>query len=150
MYSKLRKVKLKPSKICTGVGLFPIDNILKDDVVFNYLNHEHPNVFNISNLSDNVKNYLQTLWGITNTIPIDNIFHPVNFLNHSDQPTVRYDTLTGNYLANRNLFSKDEITINYDGYNNPVYNTFKHLLKNEPKISIKNKHTGSRKTRRRF
>jgi len=51
------------------------------------------------------------LWGITNIIPIDNIFHPVNFLNHSDRPAVRYYSLTGNYLANRNLYPEDEITI---------------------------------------
>jgi hypothetical protein len=56
MDPRLRNVRLRPSKICDGVGLFPIDTILKDDVVLNYLTHEHPDVFNISNLSSNVKN----------------------------------------------------------------------------------------------
>jgi hypothetical protein len=146
MDSRLRNVRLRPSKICDGVGLFPIDTILKDEVVINYLNHEHPDTFDIANLSTNVKKYLYTLWGITNTIPGDNIFHPVNFLNHSDRPTVRYDKLTGNYLTNRILRSHDEITINYVGYNDPLYNTFKHLLK--PK-SRNNKLNGARKSRRR-
>ena len=147
MDPRLRNIRLRPSKICDGVGLFPIDTILKDEVVLNYSNHEHPDVFNISSLSTNVKKYLYTLWGITNIIPIDNIFHPVNFLNHSDRPAVRYDSLTGNYLANRNLYPEDEITINYVGYNDPLYNTFKHLLK--PK-SRNNKLNGARKSRRRF
>ena len=150
MDARLRNVRLRPSKICDGVGLFPIDTILKDEVVFNYLKHDHPDAFNISNLSSNVKKYLHTLWGVTNMIPIDTIFHPVNFLNHSAHPTVRYDSLTGNYLANHNLYPEDEITINYVGYNDPLYNTFKHLLNPQTRRSIKNKHGGFRKSRRRF
>ena len=150
MASKLRNIKIKPSKICDGVGIFPIDNILKDEVVLNYLNSDHPDDLDISKLSNTIKNYLHTLWGITDMIPSKYIFHPVNFLNHSENPTVRYDDVTGNYLANRNLFPNDEITINYIGYNDMVYNTFKHLLKKPSKTIKKSIHGGSRKTRNKF
>lgn len=143
MASNLRNVKLKPSRICDGVGLFPIEKVLKGGVVLNYLHENYPNTFDISTLSDAIKNYLYTIWGFNNFIPSTQLFHPVNFLNHSENPAVRYDILTGNYIANRDISPNDEITINYIGYNNELYNSFKHLNKNRT-------HGVSKKTRRRF
>ena len=143
MASNLRNVKLKPSKICNGVGLFPIEKVLKGEVVLNYLRENYPNTFDISTLSDAIKKYLYTIWGFNNFIPSTQLFHPVNFLNHSENPAVRYDILTGNYIATRDISPNDEITINYIGYNDQVYNSFKHLIK-------KRIHCGSKKTRRRF
>ena len=121
----LRNVKIKPSKVCDGVGLFPIDKILKGDVVFNYINADYPSTFNISKMSHNKKQYLHTLWGVTNMIPTTPIFHPVNFLNHSTAPTVIYEDNTGNYIALRDLQPTDEILINYIGYNDPLHRTIK-------------------------
>lgn len=139
--SNLRNVQIKHSKVCSGVGLFPIDNILKGAVVFNYLNSEYPSTFDISHLSSKKKLYLNNIWGIFNMIPSTPIFHPVNFLNHSVQPTVIYETHTGNYIATRDLNPTDEITINYIGYNNGIYTNF---------ICKKTKKGGSKRTRKKF
>jgi hypothetical protein len=126
-------IMIKPSKVCDGVGIFPIIQFNKGDTVLNYTEERYPRSFNITSLHSKKIKYLQSIWGIEDSIPNTVMFHPVNFLNHSNNPNVIYDERTGNYIATRIIKPSQEITINYKGYNDLI------LKKIKTKKNVKSK-----------
>ena len=144
----LRNVKIKPSKICSGVGLFSIDKILADHIIFNYNSNDYPDRIAIDKYPKKQQEYLFEIWG-NKTMPVAPYFHPVNFLNHSYNPTVKYDNITCNYLAIKDLKPDDELTINYTNYNDPLLNIFKHTIKEKSKRKSKSKRKNKSKSKRK-
>ena len=119
-----RKVQIKPSKI-HNVGLYPIEDISIGEIVMQFNWEKIKKYIDISNYSEKKKRYWIRLWGTQfNAIPFEQYFHPVNFLNHSDKPNIEYDNNTGYYLAIKKLTVEDEILINYEGYNDFVWQNF--------------------------
>lgn len=122
---KHRKVQLKPSTI-HNIGLFPIDDILAGEVVIQFAWENIKRYIDISDYSDKKKAYWISLWGVQdNAIPFEQYFHPVNFINHSEQPNIEYDHNTGCYYAIKKLTENDEILLNYKDYNDDVLDDFK-------------------------
>ena len=81
-----RKVQIKPSKI-HNVGLYPIEDISIGEIVMEFNWEKVKKYIDISNYSEKKKRYWIRLWGTQfNAIPFEQYFHPVNFLNHSDNP----------------------------------------------------------------
>ena len=63
--SKNTKLRLKPSKVCDGVGLFSIVEIKKDEIIFDDVTADDVYIWwdEIPDLRDEVKNYLRTKYG---------------------------------------------------------------------------------------
>lgn len=121
--SRERNLKVAPSYISHGVGLFPIDKIKKDDIIFNF-NWSDYELFNIEDFSKKKKDYLYQIWGHYN-IPISPYFHPVNFLNHSYNPNIKFDDITKNYIAIKDISPTEELSINYKNYHDPLLSKIK-------------------------
>jgi hypothetical protein len=113
------KLCLKPSRVCTGVGLFTILPIKKGDVLCKMLVQIRC-LFRwdeLSGLHDHVKTYLNTLCNSTT----DGIFlsrtpNNINlayFVNHSDSPNVTHDLTLDEFVALRDIEVDEEIVCVY-------------------------------------
>jgi hypothetical protein len=123
----LRKfyIKVAPSKL-HGVGLFALRNIPKDTVIltFSYANF-HCVEIKKSLLkqkipkevySQLIKNWSETENSVYLPLNINEQLHYVNFLNHSENPNIRFEN--GKYITQRNIIKGEELLVNFkDNYN---------------------------------
>jgi len=112
-------LRLKPSKVCSGVGLFAIRPIRKGDVLLHDVTAD--TIFiqwtELSGLHEDVKSYLNTMCNSTS----DGIFlsrtpNNINlayFVNHSDSPNVIHDLTLDEFVAIRDIERDEEIVCIY-------------------------------------
>jgi len=112
-------LRLKPSKVCDGVGLFAIQPIKKGDVLLQDVNADTMFISwdELPRLHDHVKSYLNTMCNSTN----DGIFlsrtpNNINlayFVNHSNSPNVTHDLNLDEFVALRDIDIDEEIVCVY-------------------------------------
>ncbi len=118
--SKNTKLRLKPSKVCDGVGLFSIveikegefilDDVTADDI---YIRWDE-----ITDLREEVKNYLNSMCnsdkdGLYLSRTPNNI-NLAYFVNHSDNPNVFHNLELDRFIAIRNIGVDEEIVCIYN------------------------------------
>jgi SET domain-containing protein len=113
------KLCLKPSRVCTGVGLFTILPIKKGDVLMQDVSADTMFIRwdELSGLHEHVKTYLNTLCNSTT----DGIFlsrtpNNINlayFVNHSDSPNITHDLTLDEFVALRDIEVDEEIVCAY-------------------------------------
>ena len=112
-------LRLNPSKVCEGVGLFAIQPIKKGDVLLQDVSADTLFIGwdELPGLHDHVKSYLNTMCNSTN----DGIFlsrtpNNINlayFVNHSDSPNVTHDLNLDEFVALRDIDVNEEIVCVY-------------------------------------
>lgn len=113
------KLRLKPSKVCDGVGVFAILNISKGENLFpdvvpdkNYIIWDE-----IDNLKPEIKTYLQSMCNSDeNGLYLSRTPNNINisyFINHSDNPNVFHDLSSDRYIAIRDIQKDEEILCTY-------------------------------------
>ena len=112
-------LRLKPSKVCDGVGLFAIRLIKKGDVLLQDVTADTTFIqwAELPGLHQDVKSYLNTMCNSTT----DGIFlsrtpNNINlayFVNHSDSPNVTHDLTLDEFVALRDIEVDEEIVCVY-------------------------------------
>ena len=112
-------LRLKPSKVCDGVGLFAIRPIKKGDVLLQDVTADTTFIqwAELPGLHQDVKSYLNTMCNSTT----DGIFlsrtpNNINlayFVNHSDSPNVTHDLNLDEFVALRDIDVNEEIVCVY-------------------------------------
>lgn len=112
-------LRLKPSKVCDGVGLFTIRPIKKGDVLLQDVTADTTFIqwAELPGLHQDVKSYLNTMCNSTT----DGIFlsrtpNNINlayFVNHSDSPNVTHDLTLDEFVAIRDIEQDEEIVCVY-------------------------------------
>lgn len=112
-------LRLKPSKVCDGVGLFAIRPIKKGDVLLQDVTADTTFIqwAELPGLHQDVKSYLNTMCNSTT----DGIFlsrtpNNINlayFVNHSDSPNVTHDLTLDEFVAIRDIEQDEEIVCVY-------------------------------------
>ena len=112
-------LRLKPSKVCDGVGLFAIRLIKKGDVILQDVTADTTFIqwAELPGLHQDVKSYLNTMCNSTT----DGIFlsrtpNNINlayFVNHSDSPNVTHDLTLDEFVALRDIEVDEEIVCVY-------------------------------------
>jgi hypothetical protein len=112
-------LRLKPSKVCDGVGLFAIRPIKKGDVLLQDVTADTTFIqwAELPGLHQDVKSYLNTMCNSTT----DGIFlsrtpNNINlayFVNHSDSPNVTHNLTLDEFVALRDIEVDEEIVCVY-------------------------------------
>ena len=112
-------LRLKPSKVCDGVGLFAIRLIKKGDVILQDVTADTTFIqwAELPGLHQDVKSYLNTMCNSTT----DGIFlsrtpNNINlayFVNHSDSPNVTQNLTLDEFVALRDIEVDEEIVCVY-------------------------------------
>ena len=112
-------LRLKPSKVCDGVGLFAIRLIKKGDVLLQDVTADTTFIqwAELPGLHQDVKSYLNTMCNSTT----DGIFlsrtpNNINlayFVNHSDSPNVTHNLTLDEFVALRDIEVDEEIVCVY-------------------------------------
>jgi SET domain-containing protein len=112
-------LRLKPSKVCDGVGLFAIRPIRTGDVLLQDVTADTTFIqwAELPGLHQDVKSYLNTLCNSTT----DGIFlsrtpNNINlayFVNHSDSPNVTHNLNSDEFVALRDIEVDEEIVCVY-------------------------------------
>jgi len=118
--SKNTKLRLKPSKVCDGVGLFSIVEIKKDEIIFDDVTADDIYIRwdEIPNLRGEVKNYLNSMCnsdkdGFYLSRTPNNI-NLAYFVNHSDNPNVFHDLELDRFIAIKDIGVDEEIVCVYN------------------------------------
>ena len=118
--SKNTKLRLKPSKVCDGVGLFSIVEIKKDEIIFDDVTADDVYIWwdEIPDLRDEVKNYLNSMCnsdkdGLYLSRTPNNI-NLAYFVNHSDNPNVFHDLELDRFIAIKDIGVDEEIVCVYN------------------------------------
>lgn len=117
--SKHTKLKLKPSKVCDGVGLFVIDKIYKGESIFPDVTQDKTYIGwnEVPNLNQNVKEYLDTMCNSDeNGIYLSRTPNNINlsyFVNHSEEPNIYHDLKKDTMVALRDIEIGEEILCVY-------------------------------------
>lgn len=118
--SKNTKLRLKPSKVCDGVGLFSIVEIKKDEIIFDDVTADDVYIWwdEIPNLREEVKNYLNSMCnsdkdGFYLSRTPNNI-NLAYFVNHSDNPNVFHDLELDRFIAIKDIGVDEEIVCVYN------------------------------------
>ena len=111
------KVYVGPSKI-HGVGIFAIDNIKKDDLIFQYKNNLtkkiNKKVLDYIGISKNQQDVLSRMYYANDEaifIKRNQDIHWVNFMNHSKKPNMVYGL--NNYFAKTDIKANEELTVDF-------------------------------------
>lgn len=109
--------ELRPSRVCSGVGVFAIQNILKGQDCFPYSRKDLPMKW--SAIEDSVTeklikrlcHYEEDYFYISDS--------PVNlgmsyYVNHSDEPNIMYCKVKDVYLAIRDIAAGEELLCTYE------------------------------------
>lgn len=109
-------VELKPSKVCSGVGVFAIKNIAAGTDIF--YNSNKDVFFKWSLVTDTeVRKLIERLCH-TNDQGFYISDHPVNlgmsyYVNHHDVPNVEYNEKLDTYVAIKDIAKGEELLVNY-------------------------------------
>ena len=118
--SKNTKLRLKPSKVCDGVGLFSIVEIKKDEIIFDDVTADDIYIRwdEIPNLRGEVKNYLNSMCNSDkNGLYLSRTPNNINlayFVNHSDNPNVFHDLELDRFIAIKDIGVDEEIVCVYN------------------------------------
>lgn len=118
--SKNTKLRLKPSKVCDGVGLFSIVEIKKDEIIFDDVTADDVYIWwdEIPDLRDEVKNYLNSMCNSDkNGLYLSRTPNNINlayFVNHSDNPNVFHDLELDRFIAIKDIGVDEEIVCVYN------------------------------------
>lgn len=118
--SKNTKLRLKPSKVCDGVGLFSIVEIKKDEIIFDDVTADDVYIWwdEIPDLRDEVKNYLNSMCNSDkNGFYLSRTPNNINlayFVNHSDNPNVFHDLELDRFIAIKDIGVDEEIVCVYN------------------------------------
>ena len=118
--SKNTKLRLKPSKVCDGVGLFSIVEIKKDEIIFDDVTADDVYIWwdEIPDLRDEVKNYLNSMCNSDkNGLYLSRTPNNINlayFVNHSDDPNVFHDLTLDRFVAIKDIGIDEEIVCIYN------------------------------------
>ena len=102
-------VRLKPSKVCSGVGVFSIVEIEKDTVVFEDVNPDKTYIkwAELIDVDKRVIDYLNTMCNSDeNGIFLSRTVNNINisyFVNHSQTPNIKHDLEKDVYITIRNI-----------------------------------------------
>lgn len=118
--SKNTKLRLKPSKVCDGVGLFSIVEIKEGEVILDDVTADDVYIWwdEIPDLREEVKNYLNSMCnsdrdGLYLSRTPNNI-NLAYFVNHSDNPNVFHDLELDRFIAIRDIGVDEEIVCVYN------------------------------------
>jgi hypothetical protein len=118
--SKNTKLRLKPSKVCDGVGLFSIVEIKEGDVILDDVTADDVYIWwdEIPDLRVEVKNYLNSMCnsdrdGLYLSRTPNNI-NLAYFVNHSDDPNVFHDLELDRFIAIKDIGVDEEIVCIYN------------------------------------
>lgn len=112
-------LRLKPSKVCDGVGLFTIHPIKKGEVLMKDVTADTTFISwaELPGLHADVKSYLNTMCNSTaHGIFLSRTPNNINlayFVNHSDSPNVTHDLNLDEFVAIRDIESGEEIVCVY-------------------------------------
>jgi hypothetical protein len=113
-------VRLKPSKVCSGVGVFSIIPIKKGTVIFKDVTEDNIHIKweEIKDVDKRVKEYLKIICnfdeeGIYLSRTVNNI-NLSYFVNHSDKPNVKHDLDKDVFIALRDIDIDEELVCVYD------------------------------------
>lgn len=112
-------LRLKPSKVCDGVGLFTILPIKKGEVLMKDVTPDTTFIQweELPDLHKDVKSYLNTMCNsTTNGIFLSRTPNNINlayFVNHSDSPNVTHDLTLDEFVAIRDIEQDEEIVCVY-------------------------------------
>ena len=113
-------VRLKPSKVCSGVGVFSIIPIKKGTVIFKDVKEDNIHIKweEIKDVDKRVKEYLKIICnfdeeGIYLSRTVNNI-NLSYFVNHSDKPNVKHDLDKDVFIALRDIDIDEELVCVYD------------------------------------
>jgi hypothetical protein len=118
--SKNTKLRLKPSKVCDGVGLFSIMEIKEGEVILDDVTADDVYIWwdEIPDLHEEVKNYLNSMCnsdrdGLYLSRTPNNI-NLAYFVNHSDNPNVFHDLELDRFIAIKDIGVDEEIVCVYN------------------------------------
>jgi len=118
--SKNTKLRLKPSKVCDGVGLFSIMEIKEGEVILDDVTTDDVYIWwdEIPDLHEEVKNYLNSMCnsdrdGFYLSRTPNNI-NLAYFVNHSDNPNVFHDLELDRFIAIKDIGVDEEIVCVYN------------------------------------
>jgi SET domain-containing protein len=112
-------VRLKPSKVCGGVGVFSIKSIKKGEIIFKDVTPD--NVYikfsELDGVDENVLTYLKSMCNsdekglyLSRTVNNINISY---FINHSNNPNIIHDLKLDIYYAIKDISIGDELVCEY-------------------------------------
>lgn len=117
---KNTKMKLKPSCVCDGVGLFAIEDIKKGQELFPDLNPDKDYItwVELNDLGLNAKEYLARICNSdTEGIFISRTPNQINisyYVNHSDNPNVIHNKELDTFIALKDIKAEEELLCTYD------------------------------------
>lgn len=112
-------VRLKPSTVCDGVGVFALVDIPADTILFNDIDPDMNFITwdEIVDIKDEVKVYLKSMCNsnesglfLSRTVSAINISY---YVNHSDEFNVHHDLTLDRYITTKDIKSGDEILCKY-------------------------------------
>jgi hypothetical protein len=113
-------VRLQPSAVCDGVGVFAITDIPIGTTLFRdvHSDTEYIEFDEISNIPEVVLNYLISMCNSDETgIYLSRTVNNINityFVNHSDTPNVEHDLIHDEYRVIRRIAAGEEILCVYN------------------------------------
>lgn len=113
-------VKLKPSKVCDGVGVFAIRDIPIGTKLFSDVNPDIEFIRwdEVDDVDVNVISYLKGICNSTNdgfylSRSINNI-NLTYYLNHSQFPNVKHNLETDTFITLRDIYQGEELLCEYN------------------------------------
>jgi SET domain-containing protein len=112
-------VRLKPSKVCTGVGVFSIKPIKKGEILFKDVTPDKVYIkfSELDGVDENVLTYLKSMCNsdekglyLSRTVNNINISY---FINHSNNPNIIHDLKLDIYYAIKDISIGDELVCEY-------------------------------------
>jgi hypothetical protein len=111
------KTKLAPSKVCDGVGVFAITEILRNFILFQDVSADTTHIPFTKIHDDAVKKHLASIC-ISDSVGIylSRTYNNINmsyYINHSDTPNVYHDLKQDKYVTIRSILPGEELTCTY-------------------------------------
>ena len=112
-------VRLKPSKVCDGVGVFALIDIPADTILFNDIDPDMNFITwdEIGDIKDEVKVYLKSMCNsnesglfLSRTVSAINVSY---YVNHSDNYNVYHDIELDRYVTTKDIKAGEEILCKY-------------------------------------
>lgn len=116
MNINLHYTELKPSQVCSGVGVFAIKNIAKGTDIF-YNSRKDQFYYWHTVTCNEVRTLIEKLCH-TNTSGYFISDHPVNlgmsyYVNHSDDPNTEYNESLDTFIAIKDIVKGEELLVTY-------------------------------------
>jgi hypothetical protein len=113
-------VKLKPSTVCDGVGVFCIKPIKAGEILFNDVKPDtiYIKFTELTNIDNIILDYLKSICNSDNDgIYLSRTVNNINiayFINHSNNPNVEHNLTMDTYKAIRDINVGEEILCTYN------------------------------------